>query len=38
MIPKIIACVATEMILSQTATTNKYCYNNKINKSTTTNK
>ena len=36
--PKIIAFVATVMILSRIATINKYCYNNKINKTTTTNK
>ena len=33
-----IACVATVMILLQIATINKYCYNNKINKTTTADK
>ena len=34
---RILACMATEMLL-QTATFNKCYYNNKINKTTTTNK
>ena len=33
-----IACVATVMILLQIATIYKYCYNNKINKTTTADK
>ena len=33
-----IAYVATVMILLQIATINKYCYNNKINKNTKTDK
>ena len=35
---QIIACVATVMMLLETATINKYWYNNKINKTTTTDK
>ena len=36
--PKIIACVATVTMLLQIATINKYCYNKKNNKTTTTDK
>ena len=35
---QIIACVATVMMLLETATINKYWCNNKINKTTTTDK
>ena len=37
-LPKIIAYIVKLMMLPQTATINKYCYNNKITKTTTTNK
>ena len=36
--PKIIACMATVIMLLRTATINEYCYNGKINKTPTADK